>query len=65
MLQLSGDKVVMDDGLFQIGTRTMREKFEEKNEPVTTDHGKITAPWAGGATQRNAGTHEVERQRQV
>merc|ERR1712008_121921 len=51
LLQLSENRVVMDDGTFQIGTRTLRDE----DEPVATDRGKVTAPWAGGATQRCAG----------
>lgn len=53
LLQLSENRVVMDDGTFQIGTRFLRDEVE--NEPVTTERGKLTVPWAGGATQRNAG----------
>jgi CheY-like chemotaxis protein len=53
LLQLSDSRVVMDDGVFQIGTRFLRDDVEP--EPVTTERGKLTVPWAGGATQRSAG----------
>mmetsp|Transcript_19292 Transcript_19292/g.34907 ORF Transcript_19292/g.34907 Transcript_19292/m.34907 type:complete len:497 (-) Transcript_19292:61-1551(-) len=53
LIQLSENKVVMDEGAFQLGTRFLRE--EDEAEPVTTDRGKLTVPWAGGATQRSAG----------
>ena len=53
LLQLSEHRVVMDDGALQIGTRVLRD--EDKTEPVTSKPGETTAPWAGGATQRNAG----------
>lgn len=52
LLQLKESRVVMDDGTFQIGTRSVRDEVEP--EPVTTERGKLTVPWAGGATQRNA-----------
>ena len=52
LLQLNENRVVMDDGKFQIGTRFLRDEVED--EPVTTERGKLTVPWAGGATQRNA-----------
>ena len=49
LLQLKDEsKVVMDDGLFQIGTRFIRD--DEKDD---TDVGKLTAPWAGGARTGN------------
>lgn len=53
LLQLAENKVVMDDGVFQIGTRFLRDEVEP--DPVTTERAKLTVPWAGGATQRNAG----------
>merc|ERR1712127_594004 len=34
LIQLSGNKVVMDEGAFQLGTRFLRE--EDEAEPVTT-----------------------------
>ena len=54
LIQLADDRVVMDDGTFQIGSRSLRDDIEP--EPVTTERGKLTVPWAGGATQRSAGT---------
>ena len=53
LLQLSDNRIVMDDGSFQVGTRHVKEE-PETDEPVTTERGKLTVPWAGGATQRSA-----------
>lgn len=52
LLQLNDNRVVMDDGTFQIGTRFLRDEVD--TEPVVPDRGKLTVPWAGGATQRTA-----------
>jgi len=52
LLQLSEDRVVMDDGALQLGTRFSREG--EETQAASIDRGKIQAPWAGGATQRSA-----------
>ena len=38
----------MDDGLFVIGTRSLRD--ESESDPVSTERGKVTTPWAGGST---------------
>lgn len=51
LLELNENRVVMDDGVFQIGTRFLRDEIDA-DEPVTTERGKLTVPWAGGATQR-------------
>ena len=51
LLELNENRVVMDDGVFQIGTRFLRDKIDA-DEPVTTERGKLTVPWAGGGTQR-------------
>jgi len=51
LLQLSGDQVVMDDGALQIGVRFAKEEELEEGEK-----GKVTGPWAGGATKRAAAT---------
>jgi len=51
LLQLSGDQVVMDGGALQIGKR-----FAKEEEVVEIDKGKVTGPWAGGATKRAAAT---------
>lgn len=53
IIELSEHKLVMDGGAFQIGTRIPRDEVEI--EPVKTERGKLTVPWAGGATQRSAG----------
>lgn len=52
LIQLNENRVVMDDGSFQIGTRFLRDEVDK--EPVTTERSKLTVPWAGGATQRTA-----------
>ena len=49
LISLKDDKVVMDDGLFVIGTRSLRD--ESESDPVSTERGKVTTPWAGGSTQ--------------
>jgi len=59
LLQLNDNRVVMDDEMFQIGTRLQRE--EEASEPVTTERGKSTVSWAGGATQRGGATGATQR----
>eukprot|EP00956_Cyclotella_meneghiniana_P011801 scaffold16582_cov75-Cyclotella_meneghiniana.AAC.5 len=51
LLQLKENKVVMDDGLLQLGRRFLRDEIE--NGPTTTEHTKLNVPWAGGATQRS------------
>ena len=55
LLQLSENNVVMDDSTFKIGSRFLRDDVTDE-KPDTTDRGKLTGPWAGGATQRSAGT---------
>jgi DNA-binding response OmpR family regulator len=56
LLQLDEDRIVMDDGEFQIGVRHLRVSAEPVAEPLTTDRGKLTGNWAGGAIQRTAGS---------
>jgi len=51
LLQLSEDRVVMDEGNFQIGTRSLRDEADAE-EPGAS---RLTVPWAGGATQRARG----------
>lgn len=50
LVQLSGDRVVMDEGAFQIGTRLSKD-YAEPEEPVGAS--KLTGLF-GGATQRTA-----------
>lgn len=52
-IKLSGHKLSMDDGAFQIGTRVPRDEAEA--EPVKSDRGMLTVPWAGGPWERSAG----------
>ena len=54
MLQLDETRIVMDGGAFRIGVRYLRDAVEP--EPITTDRGKLTGNWAGGAIQRTAGS---------
>lgn len=49
LMQLSGDRVVMDEGAFQIGTRLSKDDAESE-DPVGAS--KLPVPWAGGASQR-------------
>lgn len=56
LLQLDDNRLVMDDGEFQIGERHLRVSAEPVAEPLTTDRGKLTGNWAGGAIQRTAGS---------
>lgn len=56
LLQLEDNDIVMDGGAFRIGTRSVRFADEPVVEPVTTDRGKLTGNWAGGAIQRTAGS---------
>lgn len=49
LLQLSGDRVIMDGGALQIGVR-----FAKEEEVSEADKGKVAGPWAGGATKRAA-----------
>ena len=53
MLQLDESSIVMDGGALRIGVRYLRDAVEP--EPVTTDRGKVTGNWAGGAIQRTQG----------
>jgi len=55
MLQLDETRIVMDDGAFRIGVRYLKDAVEPE-QPVTTDRGKLTGNWAGGAVQRTAGS---------
>lgn len=55
MLQLDETRIVMDDGAFRIGVRYLKDAVEPE-QPVTTDRGKLTGNWAGGAIQRTAGS---------
>lgn len=52
LLQLKDNKVVMDDGVLEIGRRYLRDDGD--HEPTTTERAKLNVPWAGGATQRTA-----------
>ena len=56
LLQLKDNNVVMDDGKLKIGTRYLRDEADP--EPLTTERGKVTAPWAGGPTQRSAAAQQ-------
>jgi len=53
VIKLSGHKLVMDDGAFQIGKRVPRDEAEA--EPVKSDRGRLPGPWAGGPRERGAG----------
>jgi DNA-binding response OmpR family regulator len=50
LLQLDENSIVMDESAFQIGVRQLVA------EPVTTDRGKLTGNWAGGAIRRTVGS---------
>ena len=53
MLHLDESSIVMDGGALRFGARYLRGAIEP--EPVTTDRGKVTGNWAGGAIQRTQG----------